>query len=320
MGASAAPAAPATPAAPVAPCRRPQARRRSRDPLWLAAPALVLIVALVVVPAVETLRLAFVDSDGRWAGLAHFSAVLKDPETFTPGRFPLEPPPWGSIVHNLVWIAIHLPLTVGLGLALALVMREVRGAGLLRAFVFLGMVTPMVVGGVLIRFLFDENAGVVPAVFRGLGVESLARTWTAYPQLALLALVLGSVWLWSGFAMVLYSAGLGTIPRAYYEAAMVDGAGWWARFRHITWPALRPVTAVVVAMTVLWELKIFDLVYTATQGGPGGASMVLALQMYFYGFRSLDPHRAAAVATLLTLCTLVIGIWFLRTAEGGERG
>ncbi|GAB6877026.1 carbohydrate ABC transporter permease [Thermaerobacter litoralis] len=298
---------------PVAP------RRRGWDPLWLAAPALLLVLGLVVVPAVQTLWLAFTGPDGRWTGLAAFAAVLRDPETWAPGRFPLESPPWGSVLHNLVWILIHLPLTVGLGLLLALVLREVRGATLLRAFVFLGMVTPLVVGGVLIRFLFDENAGVVPAVFRALGVDALARTWTAYPQLALPALILGSVWLWAGFAMVLYAAGLGTIPRAYYEAAMVDGAGWWARFRHITWPALRPVTAVVVAMTVLWELKIFDLVYTATQGGPGGASMVLALQMYFYGFRSLDPHRAAAVATLLTLCTLLIGLWFLRTAEGGER-
>ncbi|WP_203530640.1 carbohydrate ABC transporter permease [Thermaerobacter sp. PB12/4term] len=295
-------------------------RSRRRDPLWLAAPALVLILALVVVPAAETLWLAFVDAGGRWAGLAHFQAVLQDPETLAPGRFPGSPPPWGSLVHNLVWVALHLPLTTGLGLALALLLQEVRGGSLLRSFVFLGMVTPLVVGGVLIRFLFDENAGVIPALFRNLGVESLARTWTAYPQLALPALILGSVWLWAGFAMVLYSAGLASIPRAYYEAALVDGAGWWSRFRHITWPSLRPVTAVVVAMTVLWELKIFDLVYTATQGGPGGASMVLALQMYFYGFRSLDPHRAAAVATLLTLCTLLIGLWFVRTAEGGERG
>lgn len=297
----------------------PRRRRRGWDSLWLAAPALALVLLLVVVPAVETLVLAFLAPGGGWAGLQHFAAVLQDPETYAPGRFPGQPPPWGSLLHNLVWIVVHLPLTVGVGLVLALVLREVRGAALLRAFVFLGMVTPLIVGGVLVRFLFDENAGVVPALFAALGIDALARTWTAYPQLALPALVLGSVWLWAGFAMVLYAAGLGTIPRDYYEAAAVDGAGWWARFRHITWPALRPVTAVIVAMTVLWELKIFDLVYTATQGGPGGATMVLALQMYFYGFRSLDPHRAAAVATLLTLSTLAIGVWFLRTAEGGER-
>jgi len=99
---------------------------------------------------------------------------------------------------------------------------------------------------------------------------------------------------------------------------LVAGANALQKFFYITIPSLRPVTITVVAMTILWELKIFDLVYTATLGGPGGSSMVLALQMYFLAFRSLDPNRSAAIATFLTALTLIIGVWFVRSARRVE--
>lgn len=299
---------------------RPRHRARPspfRDPLWFAVPALLLIAGLVVLPALQTVLLSVVE-DGRFVGLRHFAAVLADRDTVNLQRFPDRPPPWGALIHNAVWIAVHLPLTVLLGLGLALLLDGVRGSGLLRSVVFLGIVTPMIVGGVLVRFLFDEHAGLVPALMRAAGWEALGRSWTAYPETALPALVLGSVWLWAGFGMVLYSAGLAAIPRDYHEAAAVDGATPLQRFRYVTLPLLRPVTAVVVAMTLLWELKVFDLVMAATQGGPGGATTVLALQMYRYGFLALDSHRAAAVATLLTASTLLVGVWFVRQAQRGE--
>ena len=292
--------------------------RRWITPLLFIAPALLLIVFFIILPAVQTVWLSFFTKEGTFAGLQNFAQVLKDSETLNLRRFPSQSPPWGSIVHNILWTLLHLPLTVGLGLVLAVLLERAWGATLLKSIIFLGMVTPMIVGGVIIRFLFDENAGLLPAIFRAIGLPGLGRSWTAYPETALLALILGSVWLWVGFSMVLYSAGLSTIPREYYEAASVDGANAFQQFLHITVPSLRPVTTVIVAMTILWELKIFDIVYTATLGGPGGSSMVLALQMYFYAFRALQFHRAAAVATLLTALTLVVGVWFVRTTRAME--
>lgn len=288
---------------------------RWSDPLLLALPALVLIFALIVYPAVQTVALSFLDKEGSFVGLKNFADVLKDRDTLNLQRFPGRSPPWGSIIHNGIWIVLHLPLTVAVGLGLAILLQDVRGSTVIRSIIFLGIVTPMIVGGVIVRFLFDENAGIVNALLRLVGLEALSRSWTAYPETALLALILGSVWLWAGFSMVLYSAGLSTIPKDYYEAASVDGATPLQQFWHVTVPALRPVTTVIVAMTILWELKIFDLVYTATLGGPGGSSLVLALQMYSYGFRALAFNKAAAVATLLTLFTLVVGVWFVRTAR-----
>jgi len=278
--------------------------------LGFTAPALLLILFLIILPALQTIVLSFTDRQGNFVGLQNFAQVLSDPDTFNLTSFPPGSPPWGSVVHNAVWIMLHL--------LLAVLLDRARGATFLKSIIFLGMVTPMIVGGVIIRFLFDENAGIVTAVLRAVGLTELGRSWTAYPETALPALILGSVWLWVGFSMILYSAGLATIPRDYYEAAAVDGAGPFQQFWYITIPSLRPVTMVIVAMTILWELKLFDIVYTATLGGPGGATMVLALQMYFYAFRALEFQRAATVATLLTLFTLIVGLWFVRTMRSSE--
>lgn len=282
------------------------------------SPALVLIGFLVVMPAVRTLALSVLNEEGQFVGLQNFSEVLLSRDILNLDRFPNRTPPWGAIPHNAVWILLHLPLVVMLGMILAVLLRDVRGASFIKSAIFLGMVTPMVVGGGVIRFLFDENTGVVNALLRVIGLTEFSRSWTAYPDTALLALILGSIWLWTGFSMILYSAGLATIPQELYEAAEVDGANSLQQFFYITIPSLRPVTITVVAMTILWELKIFDLVYTATLGGPGGASTVLALQMYFLAFRSLDPNRSAVLATFLTALTLIIGVWFVKSARQGE--
>lgn len=292
--------------------------RQWSEVLLFIFPALFLIGLLVVLPAIWTLSLSFFDKDGAFVGLQNFDQVLLNRDNLNLNRFPFHTPPWGSIPHNAVWILIHLPLTVLLGMVLAVLLRDVRGASFIKAAIFLGMVTPMIVGGVIIRFLFDENAGVVNAVLRLVGLGESAKSWTAYPDTALLALIIGSIWLWMGFSMILYSAGLTSIPRELYEAAQVDGANAVQRFLFVTVPSLRPVTTTVVAMTLLWELKIFDLVYTATLGGPGGASLVLALQMYFLAFRALEPNQAAVIATFLTALTLIIGVWFVRSARTAE--
>ena len=296
-------------------------RGEVKTAFFFLAPTLALILAFIVGPALYTLGLAFF-SDRGFVGLANFVEVLKDRDTLNLERFPFRSPPWGALIHNAVWVLVHLPLTTGLGILLAVLFANVKGAwvSLIRLAIFLGMVTPMIVGGVIIRFLFDAHAGIVPALARLMHLgPPLDRTWTAYPETALLALILGSVWLWTGFSMVLHAAGLSTIDPELYEAAMIDGANAWQQFRYITLPLLWPVTAVVIALTLLWELKIFDIVYVATQGGPGGASLVLALEMYFLAFRDLDPYHAAAVATLLTLVSLFVGVWFARRTVGESR-
>ncbi|MFN3283733.1 MAG: carbohydrate ABC transporter permease [Pseudothermotoga sp.] len=290
-------------------------RAKNRYVLFFVLPAVVLLLIFVVYPVIKTVLLSFLDSDGHYVGLKNYVTVLKSKEIFDLRGFS-RGFPLGALVHNLLWIAIHLPSTIILGLSLSVLLRNVKGGSIIKSIVFLGMVMPMIVGGVMINFMFDRNLGIVNGFLSIFGVQT--KTWTAHPDSALLSLIFGSVWLWTGFSVILYSAGLETIPRDYYEAAQLDGAGPWKVFTKITVPLLRPVTIVVITMTLLWELKVFDIVYVATMGGPGGASNVLALQMYTYAFRALDFNRSAVVAVILTLSTLGVGLSLLRSVKDDQ--
>jgi len=278
-------------------------------------PALALLAVFVVYPVVNTVWLSFFTSEGEFALLENYAEVLSQPEMFDPRGF-ARGFPYGALVHNVMWIVIHLPLTASLGLVLAVILREIRGGAVVKSIIFLGMVTPMVVGGVILRFLFDGNVGILPSLLSLVGLGR--RTLTAYPDTALFSLIIGSLWLWTPFSMILYSAGLETIPDYVYEAAVIDGAWATRGFFAITVPDLRPVTGGVITMTFLWVLKIFDIVYVATMGGPGGASNVLALQMYMYAFREFDANSAAVVATFLMLVALVVSIPTFRSVRGEQ--
>ncbi len=280
--------------------------------LFFLLPAIFMLLTFVVYPVVRTVVYSFLDQSGNFVGFKNYKQVILSREIidlrgFSRG-FPL-----GALFHNLLWIWIHLPATVIIGLLLAVLLKNVRGGALIKAVIFLGMVMPMIVGGVIINFIFDKNLGIVNGVFSLFKIQT--RTWTAHPDTALLSLIFGSIWLWTGFSVVLYSAGLETIPKDIYEAAQLDGASSFVIFRRITVPLLRPITVVVITMTLLWELKVFDIVYVATMGGPGGASNVLALQMYLYAFRALDFNRSAVVAVILTLSTLAASLALMKSVR-----
>ncbi len=245
-------------------------------------------------------------STGQFVGLENYNYVLFQKiyplfngQNLLMGRFPM-----GSLIHNFIWIAIHLPLTIFFGLTFAVLLRDVKGSTVIKSIVFLGVVIPMVVGGMLFRFIFDKDAGVVNAFLRLIGLGGFVQDWTAFPQTSLFSLILGSIWIWTGFCMIVYSAGLQGIPSDLYEAAAIDGASRWKTFWRVTVPMLRSTTLVVVTMTVLWELKIFDIVYVATFGGPGGASRTPSFDMYIETFYAPgNLNTGAAIAVILTLLT-----------------
>jgi len=283
--------------------------------LLFLVPAISLIVIFIIYPVVQTLWLSFLAPDGTFVGFENYINLLRSPEIINTDRFPYEPPPWGALVHNAVWIVIHLPLTVLLGLFFAIILKDVKGASIIKSIVFLGMVMPMAIGGLLAEFLFDKDIGIVNVVLRFIGLHSLADiSWTYHPETALLATILSGVWMWTGFSMIVYSAALSMIPKEYYEAAEIDGASSIQKFFYITLPLLKPATLTVIVMSVLYELKIFDIIFVATMGGPGGASNVLAILMYIYGFVAFKFNQAAVLATFLTLLTLPPAIWIAKTA------
>ena len=252
-------------------------------------------------------------NEGTFVGLKNYNYVLFEKvnplintANILKGLFPM-----GALIHNLIWVGIHLPLTVLLGLAFAVLLRDVKGGTIVKAIVFLGIVVPLVVGGVLFRYVYDRDAGVVNAALRVMGLGAFARDFTQFRETALLSVIVGSIWIWTGFAMIVYSAGLEGIPRDMYEAAEIDGASRWKTFWRITVPMLRSTTLVVITLTLLWELKIFDIVYVVTQGGPGGASSVLAFEMYSEAFQGNNLPTGAAIAVLLTLMTFGVAAYLV---------
>ncbi len=250
---------------------------------------------------------------GNFVGLANYNYVLFEKvnpliniDNILQGLFPM-----GALVHNIIWIGIHLPITVLLGLVFAVLLRDVKGGTIVKAIVFLGIVVPLVVGGVLFRYVYDKDAGVVNAALRVIGLGTYARDFTQFRETALFSVILGSIWIWTGFAMIVYSAGLEGIPREIYEAAEIDGTSRWRTFWRITVPMLNATTLVVITLTLLWELKIFDIVYIVTQGGPGGASSVLAFDMYSEAFQANNLGTGAAIAVILTLITFGVAAYLV---------
>ena len=294
--------------------RWPSAKRVAGRSLFFA-PAIVLLVVFVAAPVISTIGLSFIsETTGAFPSLGGYEEVLTDPTTINLDRFPTRTPPWGTLINNGLWIAIHLPVTLFTGLALALVLRDAKGGSITKSFVFIGIITPMIVGGVILRYLYEGDVGLVPAFFGLIGIEELNRNWMTFTPTLLFGMIFGSVWMWTGFALIVYSAGLTTIPKEYFEAAKIDGASFFRIFTRITWPLLKPMTLVIVTLTILWELKIFDIVFAAVGagGGVGNAGDVLALQMYRYAFIDLRFEAAAVVATLLTILTLVATVWLIR--------
>lgn len=280
--------------------------RRNVVPLLFLLPASILLVVFVLYPVVGTIYMSFLNRQGEFVGLGNYAAVFEDRDFWSPQNLAAgRPPPYGALIHNGMWVLVHLPLSLFFGLLLAVLLRDVKGGALIKSTVFLGVVIPMIVGGVLLRFIYEDDAGVVNAFLRFVGLGYLTRTWTAYPDTILIALILGSVWIWTGFSMIVYSAGLEGIPVELFEAAKIDGASRWRTFWRITVPMLKPATIVVITMTLLWEFKIFDIVWVIQQGGPSGGSMVMAVKMYLMAFINLRPdfHIASAIATMLTIMT-----------------
>lgn len=263
-----------------------------------------LLTIFVVYPIVATVYYSLYDKNTGSLNLNNYIDVISsiNPIYMLVSRSFTPTPPWGALIHNLAWVLIHVPLTILLGLILAFILKYyVKGSALIRTIIFLGMVVPPVVGGLIIRFMFDGVVGIIPAIFSFMGIEALSKTWTNYPSTALYALILGSLWIWLGFSITVFSAALENIPRSHIDAARVFGASMRHIFLKVIVPQLRPAIVIVTVMTALWDMKIFDVVYASTGGGPGGSTSVLALVMYSYFARALDYYKSAAVAVILAL-------------------
>lgn len=223
--------------------------------------------------------------------------------------------PMGALAQNLLWVVIHVPVSTLLGLGLALLFAGLKGRRILRSMVFVGFTTPTIVIGLVLLFIYDPQAGIFNELLRVLGQEQLVRNWTQEPQLAIYALIAGGIWVQTGFSMLLYSSALAAIDPSLIESAKIDGAGQLRRFKDIIWPLVRPVTAVVVIMGIIWVLRVFAIVFAVggSSGGPNHVYSVLGIEVYRAAFEPpIDYGKAMVVALIQLVIVAPLALYIAR--------
>lgn len=284
-----------------------------RFAMLLVAPALLVLVLTTTFPiafllwnSFQTINLAMPFLDG-FAGLANYRRMAGDPAFWHALRL--------TAIYTGTTVAFQL--AIGLGLAL-LVLQIPRGQWLFRIVAILPIVlAPVVVGLFWRTLMFAPNFGMIDYATRALGLGTV--NWLGAPTPALVSVIMIHTWQWTPFAFLVLLASLASLPPDLYEAARLDRAGAWSRFRHITLPLLRPAIVIVVIMRAMTALSAFAAIYAATGGGPGTATEILNLYAYRMSFTQLDFGYGSALAVALLVLTLAVsGLLFrIRTAGRG---
>ena len=265
----------------------------------LAGPAIVLMWLMLLGPAVAVILLSLTDwtfgaPTIAWVGLANYQELWRD-RVF-----------WQSLRNTLAYVAFTVPLSVFLGLGVALLIEAgTHGRGLYRALFFLTVMSTLLAMALVFQFAFHPTVGLVNKALALLGLPT--TDWLKNPDTALYALGVIGIWQAVGLNMVLFLAGLKAIPRELYEAAAIDGAdSAWERFRRVTWPMLGPALVFVVTITAIRSFQVFDTVAVLTDGGPNKATSVLLYQMYQEGFSFLRSAYAAALTCVFLAFVLLL--------------
>ncbi|MER5447626.1 sugar ABC transporter permease [Streptomyces sp. NPDC002766] len=299
-----------------APSLRRRHRRRSRlTALAFVTPLLAYLAAFYVYPLYRNLDLSlrdytvrsFVAGDAPFSGWHNFRTVLDDP-TFGP-----------AMRHTMVFTFVSIAFQYAIGLALAVFFnRHFRLAPTLRALFLIPWLLPLIVSASTWSWMFNSESGVANYFLHFLGVSPVG--WLTSPDWALTSVIVANIWIGIPFNLVILYSGLQNIPAELYEAASLDGASAWQQFRRITFPLLRPVSAVTLLLGLVYTLKVFDLIWIMTKGGPGDASSTLATWSYQLGFGTLLPKfgPGAAVGNILILIALVFGLLYIRVQRRQE--
>jgi len=289
---------------PLADTRRPPSPRRAEAlaGTLLALPAFILMWLMLLGPAVAVGLLSLTDWNFGEPRI-HFAGLDNYHEMWGDRVF------WISLRNTVVYVGVSVPATVLLGLIAAIAIESVGPKGGLRGFYraayFLPVASTLLAMALVWEFMFHPTVGFVNQAFRAVGLPT--ADWLQNPDTALMALAAIGVWQNLGLAMVLFMAGLKSIPADLYEALAMDGAdGAWERFRRVTWPMLGPALVFVVAITAIRSFQVFDTVQVLTEGGPLKSTEVLLFTMVQQGFTFLRSAYGAAITMVFLLLTLTI--------------
>jgi len=224
---------------------------------------------------------------------------------FDDGRF------HGAILNTIYYTAVSVPLTIGLGLAVALLLNnQIRARGLFRTLFYLPVVTPLVIASIIWKWVYNGDYGLANYYLMKLNLIDEPLLWLADPNLAMPSVIITSVWKGVGFAMVVYLAGLQSIPEDYYDAAKIDGATGWRRLRDITIPLLSSTSLFLLVISVLGSFQVFTQIFIMTNGGPLGKTRTIVWYIYTTAFKDFNMGYAAAMA--FALFAMMLGFTLLQ--------
>jgi putative chitobiose transport system permease protein len=287
-------------------------RARIHESVWsllfFLLPSCALIGAFVIYPALKTLILSFTDFNiirpAQYVGVKNYAALAADPFF------------WSALKNTLLYLVFVVPFLVIAPIFLAiLVNRSLPGMKVFRAVLYLPVVTSLVISGLVWKWVYEEK-GVLNHFLIATGITDQPVAFLTDPSNALFSVMAVTAWSGMGYYMVIYLAGLQSIPRHLYEAAEIEGVSAWQQTLHITIPLLKPSMAVVSVMSSIAAMKVFEEVYVMTQAGPLDATKTLVFYIYESAFVEFEMGYAAAVGVVLFLLTLVFSLINLRLMRG----
>ncbi|MEO8757111.1 MAG: sugar ABC transporter permease [Devosia sp.] len=284
--------------------------KHRRGYYFYLVPGVIGFTVIVLIPQIANFVLSFTAWKGvgtpRWIGIQNYQKLLADDQF------------WGSMIHTLMFIISMTIIPVAIGVVLASLLFDYvrdqfgeRVANIFRAGFYLPQILPITTAGVLWGWILSP-VGVANIVLKAIGLGALAQNWIGDATYALPAVSLMIVWIQVGYCLVVFMAGLSRIDPSLYEAAQLDGAGWWQRLLSITIPMLAPEIFVVILTTLIAALKLFAPVFVLTAGGPDNATMVPSYLTYYHFFTTQRVGYAAAIAVVQMILTVGLAVIFLR--------
>lgn len=272
----------------------------SRTAFFFVLPALLLYLAFVGLPILQVVAYSFFEWDNGvvqgFAGLSNYARLAGD-AVF-----------WNALGHNAIWVVLTLAFPLIAGLLIAAILAELppRAVQILGAIYFLPRTVPLVVAGIIWGWIYNPIFGLLNYLLETVGLGWLAGAWLAESGSALLSLNVIGAWTFFGFCVIIYLAAIQSIDPSLYEAASLDGATWWQRFRYITAPLLNATTLFLGLYAAIEAMRFFDLIWVTTQGGPGYATEVLTTHIYKTFFLVGDFGYAATLSVVLLIIVLSI--------------
>ena len=282
------------------------------EPYLFVAPTALILVAVLIYPVFYTVEISLsrfqmaTFGPGDFVGLQHYRSTLADPNF------------WTSVRVTLVYLAAALPIQMVLGFALGYLLSiDWLGKSVVRALFIVPMVVAPIVAGSVWKMLLDPLWGTFSYYVGLFGVPAV--NWFGTGELAMFSIVLIDTWRWTPFVILMSLAGILGLPAEPFEAAEIDGAGPWQRLVHIAIPLLMPVILATLIVRWLNAIKMFDIIYATTKGGPSNATEVVNLYVYDVAFKLLAFDKAAAMSTILVVVSLIVTVVYVRVSAATER-